>query len=340
MSSELFIPNKETPYFYIIQHKQSGKKYAGCRYAKKCNPIELLKQGGYSTSSNRVNKIIEEEGLDAFEIVEILTEDQIGNVRDYETKFLIEHQVNKSDQWFNVYMNQTTGFGTQGFKDMMIKIHGVEYRLQIPGEVQKDKENYKRKTGYDNPIQNPEIRKKIQQTNMEKLGVPCNLQHESTKSKMRKTNLNRYGSEYTLHTEIVKSKIKETNIKKYGTEIPQQSEEIKVKKIETCQHKYGGNSPMCSEEVQEKSRKSMKEIYGYEYNGQRPEVRQKMIESMKNRRSYKGTENPASGKKWMYLEGTHYTYVPSDKVEHMLGKGYTFGMKKGILPKIKFKDLE
>lgn len=34
MSSELLIPNRETPYFYIIQHKQSGNKYAGCRYAR------------------------------------------------------------------------------------------------------------------------------------------------------------------------------------------------------------------------------------------------------------------------------------------------------------------
>lgn len=340
MSSELFIPNKETPYFYIIQHKQSGKKYAGCRYAKKCNPIELLKQDGYTTSSKRVNKIIEEEGLEAFQIVEILTEDQIGDVREYETKFLIEHQVNKSDEWFNVYMNQTCGFGTQGFKNMMMKIHGVEYRLQIPGAIQKDKENYKRKTGYENPIQNPEVREKIQQTNMEKLGVPCNLQHDSTKSKMRKTNLKRYGSEYTLHTEIVKSKTKETNIERYGVEFAVKSEEIQNKKIQTCQIRYGGNSPLCSKEIQEKSKQSMMESYGYEYNGQRPEVKQKLIEATKNRRSYKGTENPASGKRWMYLEDNHCTYVPSDKVEYMLGKGYEFGMKKGILPKIRFKDLE
>jgi len=339
MSSELFIPNKETPYFYIIQHKQSGKKYAGCRYAKKCTPIELLKQDGYTTSSKRVNKIIEEEGLESFQIVEILTEDQIGDVREYETKFLIENQVNKSDEWFNVYMNQTSGFGTYEFQEMMMNLHGVEHSMQLEYVKEKYKQNYRRKTGYDNPIQNPETREKIRKTNMEKLGVECNLQHESTKQKIRKTNLEKYGVEVSTQSEIVKSKTKETNIERYGVEFAVKSEEIQNKKIQTCQTRYGGNSPLCSKEIQEKSKQSMMKAYGYEYNGQRPEVKQKLIDATKNRRSYKGTENPASGKRWMYLEDNHCTYVPSDKVEYMLGKGYRFGMKKGILPKIKFKNL-
>lgn len=34
-------------YFYIIQHIESKIYYAGVRYAKKCNPNELLTIGGY-----------------------------------------------------------------------------------------------------------------------------------------------------------------------------------------------------------------------------------------------------------------------------------------------------
>ena len=37
------------PYFYIIRHIPTGKKYAGIRYAKGCNPIEFMQPDGYQT---------------------------------------------------------------------------------------------------------------------------------------------------------------------------------------------------------------------------------------------------------------------------------------------------
>lgn len=39
--------DKETkPYFYIIQHIQSGMRYAGARWAVGCHPDEFLKEIG------------------------------------------------------------------------------------------------------------------------------------------------------------------------------------------------------------------------------------------------------------------------------------------------------
>ena len=68
------------PYFYVIEHVKTGKKYAGCRWSQKatkfsangCHPAELLNKNGYLTSSKIVNSIIEEEGLEAFRIDIIL----------------------------------------------------------------------------------------------------------------------------------------------------------------------------------------------------------------------------------------------------------------------------
>ena len=59
------------PHFYIIQHINSGKFYAGVRYGKNSNPDQLLKSNGYQTSSDVVKQIILEEGLESFIIRKI-----------------------------------------------------------------------------------------------------------------------------------------------------------------------------------------------------------------------------------------------------------------------------
>jgi hypothetical protein len=56
------------PYFYIIQDTRNGMYYAGARWAINCDPIELLKEEGYKTSSKIVKSIIEEFGLETFVI--------------------------------------------------------------------------------------------------------------------------------------------------------------------------------------------------------------------------------------------------------------------------------
>ncbi len=76
------------PYFYIIRHKETGKYYAGSRTAKNFKPNELLKEGGYHTSSTIVKEIISTTGLNSFEVVRIKTFDTPSEAYDYETRFL------------------------------------------------------------------------------------------------------------------------------------------------------------------------------------------------------------------------------------------------------------
>ena len=64
------------PYFYIIQHINSGKYYAGVRYGKNANPDQLLKSNGYQTSSYIVKQIILEEGEKIFVYTDGLVENE------------------------------------------------------------------------------------------------------------------------------------------------------------------------------------------------------------------------------------------------------------------------
>ena len=117
-----------TSYFYIIQHKNSGKKYCGSRRAKGCHPSELLKPDGYHTSSKIVKKIILNEGLDAFEIVEIV---ETENALEYESNFQKKHDCAKSSEWFNLHNGHLTEC-----LDEWLEANGVTSAMQIP-EIQK-----------------------------------------------------------------------------------------------------------------------------------------------------------------------------------------------------------
>lgn len=100
--------NKYLPYFYVIRHTQTGMRYAGCRYSSYgCHPSELLRRGGYYTSSRLVRNIIEREGISAFSVEMILDRDSIkergyNDVRDYEQSFLMKNNCGQSKLWFNL----------------------------------------------------------------------------------------------------------------------------------------------------------------------------------------------------------------------------------------------
>jgi hypothetical protein len=74
------------PYFYIIQHISSGRYYAGVKYAKDSNPDDLLKSGGYQTSSKIVKQIILEEGFESFVIRKIKVFETGEAALDYESR--------------------------------------------------------------------------------------------------------------------------------------------------------------------------------------------------------------------------------------------------------------
>lgn len=94
------------PYFYVIRHKKTGIKYVGAKWGPKLtHPDLLLKPGGYTTSSDLINSMIDNEGIDSFEILEIVLEseiiDEFGSVFNYEQHRLSESNARSSKEFFN-----------------------------------------------------------------------------------------------------------------------------------------------------------------------------------------------------------------------------------------------
>ncbi len=102
-----------TPYTYLIRHIASGNLYHGSRTKKGCNPDELLKEKGYKTSSKIIKSIIEDQGLEAFEIINIEIFDNIENARLAEQIYHKKYDVKGNVYYFNQW-NAGEKFSTSG----------------------------------------------------------------------------------------------------------------------------------------------------------------------------------------------------------------------------------
>lgn len=113
------------PYFYVIKHISSGKLYAGSRWAKGCNPSELLQENGYLTSSKVVKKMLMEDPQ-CFEVVMIKTDCE--NVKEFETMFIEENDCVSSTLWLNGHNNKILfSHDSEEFKQIMIKLYGTDH---------------------------------------------------------------------------------------------------------------------------------------------------------------------------------------------------------------------
>lgn len=198
-----------TPYFYVIKHSKTGMKYAGSRWRTRptkfsingAHPSELLKEKGYLTSCNRVARTIEAEGIDSFEILDIITLDEIKipfgwqTIYDFERSFLIENNCAKSQDWINSHNNHT-------IIDVAVKQKYGEFNVMKVKEIkEKSMKNAKKATkekyGVDFILQNKEFKKKQQQTCdatvLERYGVTTVFKLEEIKEKTKKTLMEKYG---------------------------------------------------------------------------------------------------------------------------------------------------
>ena len=158
-------------------------------------------------------------------------------------------------------------------------------RKELYGEhleiiVAKSKKTYKEKTGYDNPMQNPEvqaklnktmdkdyggrgyaspiIRKKCEETNEKVNGDP----HYNNIEKRNETNLNIYGNKCSLMNPDIRAKSDKSSIESFGETNYFRSKEWKELKPSKFKELFGGQSPYCLEENVEKSMKTKEERYG------------------------------------------------------------------------------
>jgi len=92
------------PYTYLIGWKIQDKYYYGVRYAKNCNPTELMIN--YFTSSKEVTKMIEQYGNP--DIIQIRkTFSTIEKARSWEHKVLRRMKVVESSRWLNKTDNKS-----------------------------------------------------------------------------------------------------------------------------------------------------------------------------------------------------------------------------------------
>ena len=234
------------PYFYIIEHIKSGRLYAGCKIGNSADPKLLLSNtpDGYLTSSNLVKSIIKEEGLSSFKIVLIDTVCNGEDPLDYETQYLEKNNAKSNPKYLNGHNNKLLQHGSNEFKEVMLKLYGVEHYSQHESYTQK-----KRKTSLskhnDETYNN---RQKAKETTIEKYGVEHYTQTKEYMEKCNHTCLEKYGVEHHTKLEITQEKKRKTNIEKYG--VPNVSmisknemkfsnmvkEQRRLDKIYTCQH--------------------------------------------------------------------------------------------------------
>lgn len=85
-------------YVYLIRHIPSGKFYAGSSYSKSCHPAKFWTE--YFTSSVAVKSLITSDGVDSFEVLEVIPR-PLNDARVYEATFLQSVDAARSSNWIN-----------------------------------------------------------------------------------------------------------------------------------------------------------------------------------------------------------------------------------------------
>lgn len=191
------------PYFYIIKHKPSGRFYAGAKWAKDADSTKLMKEHGYKTSSNLVKRLIKEDGLDSFVIIDLIHHDELKipfgctSVEEYESWFISSNDIVSNESWINAN-NKRLAHGSKQYKLAMMKIYGVEHPSQSNEIRQKVKNTLLNNYGVEHPLQSPDIKKRMQESVKRRLLkegkksflTPDNLVSMSVKGKQRAADPN------------------------------------------------------------------------------------------------------------------------------------------------------
>lgn len=221
-----------TPYFYIIRFKPDGRKYAGSKWGVGCSPEKLMTERGYKTSSTAIHRLIKSHGIDAFEVVSTKTEDECGmNVRDFESKFLIENDCASSSEWINSHNNVTRmNFGTDDYYKSMEKLYGVSNASQSKEFVQKKRATWLKKYGVENPSSLSSVKQRFVETSIENHGVTNPMKSPEIAERYKASCMAKYGTSNPLLALSVMQKRRETMMRKYGVPSYTQTAEFQEKK--------------------------------------------------------------------------------------------------------------
>lgn len=140
------------------------------------------------------------------------------------------------------------------------------------------------KYGVEHVWQNPDVRKKVDETVFNRYGVHNCSQAESVKRKKEATLMANYGVTAPSRSPEIAQKARETMMKEYGVEYPTQSPEIREKAIQTSLERYGVDHPAKSPEVKEKARQTNLRKYNVEWTAQSEEMKLKVLETKTERK--------------------------------------------------------
>lgn len=206
-----------TPFFYIIKHK-SGKQYAGVKFAKGCQPSDLLTK--YFTSSKVVKTLLQEDSS-SFEIVKTIEFESKQLAMEFEEFFLTEIKAHINPNW----LNRSAG------------------KAIDPNSV---KETCLEKYGVSNPGQLQSVKDKVRETCVEKFGAKSRFESEEFAELRKITMIERHGFEHSMQSPIIQQKSKDTLLLRYGVDSPSKipknrklaSESMKIKNsvIRICEH--------------------------------------------------------------------------------------------------------
>lgn len=245
MSSKYIYPH--VPYFYIIQHILSGKLYCGSKWAKGCHPDTFMIEDGYTTSSTLVNNLIKKDGIDSFKTVQIIPETEcLMSVYEYETIFLQTNDISKDDNWLNGHNNDGIlyPFGSEEYKKLMMKFHGVEHGMHLDWVRNKCKQTLFDNIGYYSVFQSPDHIKKFVELKRDLYGTPNNIE------KTKLTNTKNHGVANISQVQFVLDKI----FDKHGYHHPFESEEVREKSKQTLFSNHGVENPFQILEIIEQNR--------------------------------------------------------------------------------------
>ena len=121
------------------------------------------------------------------------------------------------------------------------------------------------KYGASNVFASTEIKEKIVKSNQERHGVNYPMQNKEIKKKMNETNLKKYGHKYAFNQPHVYEKIQATHTENHGTPFPLQSPSIREKMKENSLAKFGTEHPCQNAEELERRFKLMFRLKDYTF---------------------------------------------------------------------------
>jgi hypothetical protein len=255
--------NIYTPYYYVIKEKSTGKRYIGSKYGKDADPNKLLTKDGYLTSSSVIQDLIKINGLNSFEIDELIIFDTSEQAHLYETKQLQKIDAANNKDYYNCHNNDNK-FGYVYWTENLLEERNNKSKLTC-----------QKKYGTNNPFQNELIKNLHKETIKKKYGVENISQISSVKEKKKKTCLEKYGVDNYMKTEEYVTRTKKTKLKKYGNEVFNNREKSKATSLEI----YGVDNPSKSKEVQEKRKQTFLQKYGVTSASQTEQGRKKLKEA-------------------------------------------------------------